>query len=73
MARVPQLVMRLRLGLGGCGGLGGFDGPGLAFGAVGRSGACWRAHWCPSASGLLGILSTRFGVTFRDVGWLVSG
>ena len=39
-----RLVIRLRLGLGGCGGLGGFDGCGLVLGAVGRSGARWRAR-----------------------------
>ena len=67
------LVIRLRLELGGCGGLGGFDGCGLKFGAVGRSGARWRAHWRPSASSLLGFFWTGFGVTFRGGGWLGSG
>ena len=65
--------MRLRPGVGGCGGLGGLDCCGLGFGAVGLSGARWHSCWRPSASGLLGIFWTGFGVTFRGAGWLGSG
>ena len=66
-----RLLMRLRLGLGGCGGLG-VDGCGLGVGAVGRSGARWRARWPPLASGLLGFVCTGLGVAFAAVaGWVV--
>ena len=41
--------------VGALAGLSGFDGCGLGFGAVGRSGARSRARWRPSASGLLGV------------------
>ena len=74
MARVPPLVIKLRLGLGGCGGLGGFECCGLEFGDVGRSG-CLLA--CASVS--IGfcfawLLSGRgFGVTFSSGGWLGRG
>ena len=73
VARVPQLVNRLRLGLGGCGRLGGFNGCGLEFGAVGRSAARWRARWRPLASGSLGFFWTGCGVTFCGGSWLSSG
>ena len=66
-------MIRLRLGLGGCGRWGGFDGCWLGFGAVGRSGACRHTRRCPSAFALLGFFWVGFGVTFRDGGWLGSG
>ena len=64
--------MRLQLGMGACGGLGGFDGCGLGFGTVGRSGARWHARWRLLASGLLGFFRTGFAVTFGGGGWLGS-
>ena len=73
VARVHRLVIRLPLDLGGCGGLGGFDGCGLGFGAVRHSGARWRARWRPSASALLGLFWTGFGMTLCGGGWLGSG
>ena len=56
--------------VGALAGLGNFDGCGLGFSAVGRSGARWRARWRPSASGLLGVFWAGLGVAPRGVGWL---
>ena len=59
--------------VGASAGLGGFDRCGLGFGAVGRSGACWRVRWHPSASGSLGPFWAGRGVTPRGGGWLGIG
>ena len=77
------LVRSQRLAVMGCGsgytcvgafaGLGGFDGCGLGFGAVGRSGARWRARWRPSASILLGVFSPGPGMAPQCHGWLGNG
>ena len=58
---------------GALAGLGGFDSCGLGFGAVGRTGASWRARWHPSASGLLGVFWARPDVAPRGGGWLGNG
>ena len=51
----------------------GFDGCGLGFGAIGRSGAHWCARWRHSASGSLGVFWARPGVMPRGGGWLGNG
>ena len=59
--------------VGASAGLGSFDGCGLGLGAVGRSGACWRARWRPSASGSLGVFWAGLGAAPRGGGWLGIG
>ena len=59
--------------VGASAGLGGFHGCGLGFGAVGRSVACWRVRWRPSASGSLGFFWMQLGVAPRGAGWLGNG
>ena len=59
--------------VGALAGLGGFDSCGLAFGAVGRSGARWCARWCPSASCSLDVVWAGLGVVPRGSGWLGNG
>ena len=54
-------------------GLGGCDGCGLWLGVFGRSGACWRVRWRPSASGSFGVIRAGPGVAPRGGGWLGNG
>ena len=80
LAPSAGLVRSQGLAVMGCGsglirvgvlvGLGGFNGCRLGFGAVGRSGARWRARWHPSASGSLGVFWAGPGVAPRCCGWL---
>ena len=56
--------------VGALAGLGGCDGFGLGFGALGRNGARWRVRWRPSASGLLGVFLAGPGVAPRGGGLL---
>ena len=58
---------------GALAGLGGCDGCGLGFGALGRSGARWCVRWRSSASGLLGVFCAGPGVARRGGGWLGNG
>ena len=53
--------------------LGGCDGCGLGLRVFRRSGARWRVHWRPSASGSFGVFQAAPGVAPRGDGWLGNG
>ena len=77
------LVRSQGLAVSGCGSglicasvlarLGGCDGSGSGFGAFGRSGACCRVRWRPSASGSFGDFWAGPGVAPRGGGLLGNG